>query len=198
MDATEQITMIKNALHRSLQDARRSVLGKLTGLGEHSLRRPMTPTGTNLLGVVKHLGSLEYGYLGEVFGRPAPEPMRWNEDGSVWHNGDMWARADESSAYILGFYRRACAHADETVASLDLDAPGSVPWWDETMRETTLGAILIHMLDDTLRHAGHIDIVRELIDGRAGTDVADVGNEQWWREYVSQLHAVADAFEDHS
>ncbi|GAA5039181.1 DinB family protein [Actinopolymorpha pittospori] len=172
------------------------MLSRLDGLGEHSLRRPMTPTGTNLLGVVKHLGMLEYGYLGQVFGRQPFERMRCAEDGSLSHNGDMWARTNETSDYIIGFYRRACAHADETVTSLDWDTPGSVPWWNEGQRETTLGTVLIHILDDTLRHAGHMDVVRELIDGRAGTDHAALGDEQWWRGYVSQVQAAADAFDD--
>jgi hypothetical protein len=109
---------------------------------------------------------------------------------------DMWARPDESSDYILGFYRRGCVHADETITSLDWDAPGFVPWWDEKERETTLGTVLIRMLGETLRHAGHVDIVRELIDGRAGTENADVGDEQWWREYVSQVQAAANSFRD--
>lgn len=196
MDATERAAMIKSELYRCLQGARSSVLSKLDGLGEHSLRRPMTPTGTNLLGVVKHLGMLEYGYLGQVFGRQPSEQMRCAEDGSLWHNGDMWARTDETSDYIIGFYRRACAHADKTVTSLDWDTPGSVPWWSESQRETTLGTVLIHMLDDTVRHAGHMDVVRELIDGRAGTDHAALGDEQWWRGYVSQVQAAADSFDD--
>ena len=62
----------------------------------------MTPTGTNLLGLVKHLAGLEYGYLGESFGHPAPETMAWIEDGSIWQGADMWATPDESSEYITG------------------------------------------------------------------------------------------------
>jgi hypothetical protein len=72
----------------------------------------MTPTGTNLLGLMKHLASEEYGYLGEVFGRPAPEQLACVADGSIWQNGDMWATPEESTEYIMAFHRRACAHAD--------------------------------------------------------------------------------------
>jgi hypothetical protein len=86
----------------------------------------MTPTGTNLLGLVKHLAGLEYLYLGESFGYPAPETMSWIEDGSIWEGADMWAKPDESSEYMTGLYRRACAHADGVIAALDLEAPGSV------------------------------------------------------------------------
>ena len=58
----------------------------------------MTPTGTNLLGLVKHLAGLEYGYRGEPFGHPAPETVSWIEDGSIWQGADMWAKPDESPA----------------------------------------------------------------------------------------------------
>ena len=84
----------------------------------------MTPTGTNLLGVIKHLGGMEYGYLGETFGRSLPGPLPGDEDSE---NGDMWVRVDESSDDIRDWYPRACAHADETIRMLDLNAPGSVP-----------------------------------------------------------------------
>ena len=117
---------LKAELHRKLQASRATLLSKLDGLSEHDRRRPMTPTGTNLLGLVKHLAGLEYGYLGESFNRPAPETLSWVDDGSIWQGADMWAKPDESSEYIIGLYRRACAHADRVIADLDLDAPGSV------------------------------------------------------------------------
>jgi hypothetical protein len=143
------------------------VLSKVDNLSEYDRRRPMTPTGTNLLGLVKHLAGLEYGYLGESFNHPAPESMSWIEDGSIWRGADMWAKPDESSEYIIGLYRRACAHADGVIAALDLEAPGSVPHWPEDRRDTTLGVLLIRMVAETAQHAGHADIIRELIDGKA-------------------------------
>ena len=169
------------------------MLSKLDNLSEYDRRRPMTPTGTNLLGLVKHLAGLEYGYLGESFGYPAPERLSWFEDGSVWQGADMWARPDESSEYITGLYRRACAHADGVIASLHLDAPGSVAHWPEDRRDTTLGVLLVRMVAETAQHAGHADIVRELIDGAAGPDHDDFG-ESTWREYLAQVEAAADAF----
>jgi hypothetical protein len=57
----------------------------------------MTPTGMNLLGFVKHLAGLEYGYLVESFGYPVPDSRSWVEDGSIWHCASMWAKPDESS-----------------------------------------------------------------------------------------------------
>jgi Protein of unknown function (DUF664) len=171
-------------------DARPSLLDDLS---EYDRRRPMTPTGTNLLGLVKHLAGLEYGYLGESFGRPAPETMSWIEDGSIWHGADMWARPEESSEYILGLYRRACAHADGVIAALGLEAPGSVAHWPEDRRETTLAVLLIRMVAETAQHAGHADIVRELIDGKGGSDQDSI-DEPTWREYIAQVQAAADTF----
>jgi hypothetical protein len=184
---------VKGELHRKLQESRDVMLAKLDGLSEYDRRRPMTPTGTNLLGLVKHLAGLEYGYLGESFGHPAPESIPWYEDGSVWQGADMWARPEETSEYITGLYRRACAHADRVIAGLDLEAPGSVAHWPADRRETTLGVLLIRMVAETARHAGHADIIRELIDGTGGPDHDDF-SEPAWQEYLTQVQTAADAF----
>ena len=184
---------LKEELHGNLRAGRAVMLSKLENLSEYDRRRPMTPTGTNLLGLVKHLAGLEYGYLGESFGHPAPESIPWIEDGSIWQGADMWAKPDESSEYIADLYRRACAHADGVVAALDLEAPGSVAHWPEDRRDTTLGVLLIRMVAETAQHAGHADIVRELIDGKGGPDQGDF-DESTWREYIAQVQAAANAF----
>jgi hypothetical protein len=184
---------LKDELHGKLKASRATLLSKLENLSEYDRRRPMTLTGTNLLGLVKHLAGLEYMYLGESFGYPAPETMSWIEDGSIWDGADMWAKADESSEYITGLYRRACAHADGVIAALDLDAPGSVAHWPQDRRDTTLGVLLIRMLAETAEHAGHADIIRELIDGTGGPDQADF-DEPEWREYTAQVQTAANAF----
>lgn len=184
---------LKDELHRKLREARAGLLSRLDGLGEYDLRRPLTPSGTSLLGLVKHLAGLEYGYLGESFGRPAPEKLAWVEDGSIWDGADMWARADESSDYLIGLYRRACAHGDRTVAELELDSPGSVAHWPVERRETTLGVLLVRMVAETAQHAGHADIVRELVDGKGGADREAQGDDAQWHEYVAGIQAAADA-----
>jgi Protein of unknown function (DUF664) len=185
---------LKEELHRKLQAARAALLSRLEDLGEYDLRRPMTPTGTNLLGLVKHLAGLEYGYLGESLGRPAPETMSWIEDGSIWQNADMWARPDESSEYLISLYRRACAHADLAIAALDLASPASVAHWPQDRRDTTLDVLLIRMVAETAQHAGHADIIRELIDGKADADLDEAPGEPSWRNYLTQIQAAADSF----
>jgi hypothetical protein len=187
------VSDVKEELHRKLQASRAALLSKVENLSEYDRRRPMTPTGTNLLGLVKHLAGLEYGYLGESFGRPAPESMSWIEDGSIWQGADMWAKPEESSEYIMGLYWRTCAHADGVIAALDLEATGSVAHWPEDRRYTTLGVLLIRMVAETAQHAGHADIIRELIDGKGGPD-QDAFDQPTWREYIAQVQAAADTF----
>ncbi len=172
-----RVSDLKGDLLVYLQRGREAVVWKLEGASELDVRRPLTPTGTNLLGLVKHLASVDAGYLGEVFGRPFPEPLPWAEDDDV--NADMWATADESREELVALYRRVWAHGDETVAALDLDATGSVPWWPEERRNPTLSRVLVHLTAETHRHAGHADIVRELVDGAAGMlpGVSNLGSE---------------------
>jgi uncharacterized damage-inducible protein DinB len=184
----------KSELHRYLRVARDALIWKLDGLSDYDVRRPMTPTGTNLLGLVKHVASVEAGYLGETFDRPFPEPLPWFEDDAE-PNADMWASADESREQIVSFYRRVWAHADVTIDTLALDAVGHVPHWPPERNEVTLHQILVHMIAETDRHAGHADIVRELIDGKAGlradNDNMAPGDEAWWAAYRDRLEQVA-------
>jgi uncharacterized damage-inducible protein DinB len=184
----------KAELRHYLQAARDALLWKLDGLSEYDIRRPMTPTGTNLLGLIKHVASMELGYFGDTFGRPSGEPLPWFADGAEL-NADMWATVDESREQITGLYRRACAHADATIDALALDATGRVPWWHADRSEVTLHRILAHMIAETDRHAGHADIVRELIDGAAGyredSDNLAPGDQAWWQDYRSRLERAA-------
>lgn len=184
----------KADLRRYLQTGREALLWKLDGLSEYDIRRPMTPTGTNLLGVVKHVASVEFGYFGETFGRPSDEPLPWFDEGAD-PNADMWATLDESREQIVALYHRAWAHSDATIEALAIDAIGHVPWWPEDRSEVTLHRVLVHMTAETHRHAGHADVVRELIDGvaglRADNDTMALGDQAWWADYRSRLEQVA-------
>ncbi|CAM5282819.1 hypothetical protein SAVIM338S_00167 [Streptomyces avidinii] len=155
----------KDNLHGRLRRDREALLWKLDGLSEYDARRPLTATGTNLLGLVKHVATVEARYFGEVFDRPSPEPLpRWQDS----NGSDLWAAEDETRDQIIGFYRRTWNHSDATIDELPLDAPGHVPWWPEPSVNTNLFAVMVHVLGESVRHAGHADILRESLDGRTG------------------------------
>lgn len=182
-------------LLRYLRAQRDALLWKLEGLSERQMRMPMTPTGTNLLGLVKHVATVAAEYFGGCVGRPFPDPMPWSEDGAE-DNADMWAAPDESRASVLALWERAWAHAEASFAELPLDTPAHVPWWGDRA-DTTLHRLVVHMIAEIARHAGHADIVRETIDGQAGLR-AGVSNlpdrdADWWRAYVARLRETAEA-----
>ncbi|MFF0739540.1 DinB family protein [Streptomyces sp. NPDC004111] len=185
----------KQELRNYLTTAREALVWKLEGLSEYDVRRPLTPTGTNLLGLLKHLAGCEAVYFGETFGRPFGEPMPWTEEFDDDPTVDMWAKADESREYVIDLYRKACAHADATAEALDLDSLGHVPHWPVERKEVSLHRIMIHLLAETNRHAGHADIVRELIDGAAGLRESAANMplpaEVSWAEYRQRLEEEA-------
>jgi uncharacterized damage-inducible protein DinB len=150
----------KETLRASLDLHRDIVLWKVDGLDDEQLRRRMTPSGTHLLGMVKHLASVEYGWFCLTFGRET-EPLPF-QDGD--EDADLRVEPGETTEDILAFYARARAAADEVITELDLEETGT-SWAGETV---SLRWVLVHMIEETARHAGHFDIVRELIDGETG------------------------------
>ncbi len=188
---------VKATLHDNLRRRRSDLLSKLDGLDEYDVRRPMTPTGTNLLGLVKHVASVELGYFGEVFGRPSGRELPWFVDDAE-PDGDMWVPAEESRAEIVELHRLSAAHSDATIEALPLDAPGEVPWWPPERRGVTLQRILVHMVVETARHAGHADILRELIDGASGQFAGDQNvparSADEWAAYRDRIEAAAQQF----
>ncbi|OFE17807.1 type I restriction endonuclease subunit M [Humibacillus sp. DSM 29435] len=182
----------KADLYNYLKHEREAVIAKLDGLSEYDVRRPLTVTGTNLLGLVKHLATWEARYLGEVFDRPFPEPLpRWESEAELL--ADMWATEDESRRDVVERYRRVWRHGDATVADLGLDATGRVAWWQHA--EVSLFTILVHLLAETSRHAGHADILREELDGAVGTDAEDMAENRhdldFWMERRAEIEAAA-------
>jgi hypothetical protein len=189
----------KADLRRYLQVVREAVLWKLEGVSEYDARRPMTPTGTNLLGLIKHLSGVEIGYFGDTFGRPFEGPLPWQEDPEIESepNADLWATPDESREQIVGLYRAVWAHSDVTIETLDLGALGRVPWWPAERAEITLHKVMVHVIAETNRHAGHGDIVRELIDGTTGlredNSNLPANDQAWWEDYRTRLEQAARA-----
>lgn len=199
---------VKDYLHGGLQDVRATMLWKLEGLPEYDVRRPLTSTGTNLLGLVKHLSITEAWYFGEVFGRPFPERLPWREDARDERSdeakvealfthklqvADMWATEDESRVEILDQYRRMWVHSDATIVALDIDAPGYVSWWPRP--NVMLFNILVHVLTETYRHAGHADILREQLDGAVGAEpgnpVLYAGDMTFWEGHRARVERAA-------
>jgi uncharacterized damage-inducible protein DinB len=188
----------KDVLQSYLQAARDSMLWKLDGVSEYDVRRPLTPTGTNLLGMIKHVAACEIGYFGATFHRPFPGTPEWLLDIGDDPHVDMWVTAEESREDIVGLYRDATAHADATIDALPLDGRGVVPWWHEDKREVALHQILVHMIAETNRHAGHADILRESLDGAAGLnepgDNLPEGDAEFWTEHHERVERAAQRF----
>ena len=155
----------KESLHVALDRHRDVVLWKVQGLPDDDLRRPMTPSGTNLIGLVKHLASVEFGWFCATFGRES-HAVHFDESDP---DADMRAEPHESTADILEYYGRARTAADNVINELEVDALGT-SWSGESV---TMRWVLIHMVEETARHAGHMDILRELIDGATGDHPGD-------------------------
>ncbi len=182
----------KLIIHRYLDRQRKALLAKLDGVSERDVRWPMTPTGTNLLGLVKHVAGIELDYFGEVFDRPSNVRLPWLDEGAEI-NADMWATAEESREDIVALYQLAAVHADATIEALTLDSPGRVPWWPPERQQVSLQQIMVHVTAEIARHAGHADIVRELIDGAAGDNDGNLPDQtaQEWATYRIQLEEAA-------
>jgi Protein of unknown function (DUF664) len=120
----------KEHLHDHLRWVREALVWKLDGLCEYDIRRPLSATGTNLLGLVEHCAVSGSRYFGEVFARPFPEPLpRWDDEAAS--GAQLWAAEHETRDEIVGLYRRVWEHWDATIKALAIDAPGYVPWWRE-------------------------------------------------------------------
>jgi hypothetical protein len=186
-------SLAKEHLHDHLRWVREALVWKLDGLSEYDIRRPLTATGTNLLGLVKHCAIAESRYFGEVFGRPFPEPLpRWDDEAA--DEAAFWATEHETRDEIVGLYRRVWEHSDATINALAIDAPGYVPWWRE---EVKLFNIMVHVLSDATRHAGHADILREQLDGAVGLLAQSAAwhgrDSAFWKARCAQIEQAARA-----
>jgi len=185
----------KQILQRYLRKERDALLATLDGLTERQIRWPHTPSGTNLLGIVKHTASVSLGYFGETFGRDHRQALPWFDDEDARENDDMWATAEESREQIVALYDASAREADKTVEALDLDSPGRVPWWAPAKADVTLQQILVHMIAETAHHAGQADIVREmLLDAPPTQDPNLPGwTAEQWSAYRANLIEIAEA-----
>lgn len=181
---------VKAHLHDHLRWVREALVWKLDGLSEYDVRRPMTVTGTNLLGLVKHNAISDARYFGDVFQRPFEEPLpRWDDPEARGY--EHWATERERRSDVIDLSRRVWRHSDATIDELQLDSVGFVPWWGE---EVPLFNVMVHRLADTTRHAGHADILRESLDGSTGVDAdtaPPLGREDFWRTRRDEIERAA-------
>jgi uncharacterized damage-inducible protein DinB len=136
---------------------------KADGLTFDEASKVRTPTGMSLLGIVKHLGWVERGWFREIFAGEDVEIVDWEGDNSA----EFALGADDTVDSILAFYRAEIDHSRlvvEKAPSLDaLSAKAT-----QLREHVSLRWILVHMLEETARHAGHLDLMREAIDGKTG------------------------------
>lgn len=190
---------LKTTLQYHLQSCRDALVWKLDGLSEYESRRPRTRTGNNLLGVVKHCLNVEAAYFGLVFGRafPTPHELVSLETLAFDTQATWYAREDETQEGLVDLYRRVWVFSDETIMELPIDAPGRVPWWTGEWQDVTLYRVLLHVVSDLSRHAGHADILREVHDGAIGWEPGGASLEGYdWPAYVAKLTALADLFRE--
>jgi len=151
----------KDMLAAFLDYHRATLLHKVAGLSDAELRRSFVPSGTNLLGLVKHLAYVERWWFQAVFaGRDAPFP--WSESDP---DADFRVEPGETAAEIIALYQQESRASREIVRHGSLDDVAKRP---DAREPFTLRWIMIHMIEETARHNGHADLLRELIDGATG------------------------------
>lgn len=157
--ALDRLAGEREALTQQLAVHRATLLAKVDGLPDDDLRRAMTASGLNLLGLVRHLTVTEHGWFLVVLAGE-DDPYADLVGDAEFHVDD-----DRSVAEVLAGYRDTCARADAAIAARDLDDVVTTPWG----AEVNLRAILVHMVQETARHNGHADLMREAIDGTTGS-----------------------------
>jgi uncharacterized damage-inducible protein DinB len=152
-----------------LDAQRRSVLAIVEGLGDDELRKPVVPSGWTPLGLIEHLAGAEYYWFDIIAagaGGDLPGPEETDESAQ---DRDAPFTTTDSKEEVFDLYRDQCARANALLASTPLSTPprGRVHPGTET-EVFDLRGIVLHMIEETARHAGHLDIARELIDGKTG------------------------------
>lgn len=184
----------KQYLHDELRSVRTALLRKLDGLSEYDIRRPLTATGTNLLGLVKHLTFSEARYFGQIFDRPFRTPLPSFDDPGYANRDYMWVPAAETRGAVIDGYAQACEHADATIDALPIDAAGHVPWWPRP--DVKLFNVMVHVITETHRHTGHADILREQLDGATGSDPSPASDKEKadWARHRARIEEAAQTF----
>jgi hypothetical protein len=153
-------------------DAQRAVvLAIVDGLDEAAWHRSVVPSGWTPAGLVEHLGGAEWHWFqGVVSGVSVevPEDDNPQDDDRPPYDPHAAFVTDEPAAEIIAFYRDQCAASNEVLASTSLSAAPLGKHGNPDMEPPNVRWVVLHMIEETARHAGHLDIARELIDGQTG------------------------------
>ncbi len=154
----------RRALLHYLQYQRDSVLSIVSDLDEEAWHRPAVPSGWTPAGLVEHLGNMERHWFQWVLAGSA-DPLPWDE-GRPPYNPHAAFTCDRPSADILAYYREQCRRSDAVLAQLPLSAPPRQRHGDPENEPPSVRWVVLHVIEETASHSGHLDIARELLDGR--------------------------------
>ncbi|CAN5584125.1 DinB family protein [soil metagenome] len=153
----------KEVLTGFLDHYRATILAICEGLSDEDLRRPMVPSGTTLLGMIKHLAYVERGWFQEtVAGKRVEFPFDLDEDPEA----DLRVEQEETTQEILDLYRAESARSRQIIEAASLD---DLVKGEKRSADYNVRWVIVHMIEETARHAGHADIIREQLDGSTGT-----------------------------
>ncbi len=158
---TDKTASDKQTLIESLDNQRAIAVWRLEGLDDEAATRPMVPSGTNLLGLVKHLAWTDLYWFVEVFAGDRVDYPYPDDDPAA----DFRPELGDTVADVIDLYRAHVERCNRVIAGSDLDM---VSKGDQNGVHFSLRWIMVHMITETARHLGHMDIVREQIDGVTG------------------------------
>ncbi|WP_446665606.1 DinB family protein [Flexivirga sp. B27] len=163
----------KATLTAYLREQRAAVLAIVDGLDETALRTPVVPSGWTPIGLIWHLGGAEMYWFQIVLAGRVPEHDGADEGEDQGEPADREVsqgfRVDDPIAEVLEAYRAQCRLSDQFLAAVSLDDAPSGSFMPEHVElAKSARTIVLHMIEETARHAGHLDIARELLDGRTG------------------------------
>jgi uncharacterized damage-inducible protein DinB len=156
----------RETLEAFLDYYRETIAWKVSGMSEEEVKRVIVPSGWSPLGLIKHLAYVEQNWFRTRFAGEKDLPVPWTDQDP---DADFRVEPSESTDDILKVYRDQCARSRSIAAGASLDDLAA-EWPSDRPPEKrpTLRWIYIHMIEETARHAGHLDVVRELIDGTTG------------------------------
>jgi hypothetical protein len=153
-------------LRAFLRDQRESVLAIVEGLDEEAWHRSVVPTGWTPAGLIEHLGGAEWHWFqGVVAGKQPQLPGDLAEDQPPYDPLTVVFTTDAPSAEVVTFYRDQCAESEAVLATTPLSAPPMGKHGPGGFEPPNVRWVVWHMIEETARHAGHLDIARELLDG---------------------------------